>query len=77
MKELMRMRLFSNYLVLAKKSRVHNDIVMEEQHQQGTENFLRFLNRKGNDHSFIITILSYTGDFIILYHSPTNEEEEN
>lgn len=74
----MRMRLFSNYLVLAKKSHMYNDIMMEEQHQQGTENFLRFLNRKGNDHSFIMTILSYTGDFIILcHHSPTNEEEEN
>lgn len=38
------------------------------------ENFLRFLNRKGNDHSFTVSILSYTGDFITLHqHSPENK----
>lgn len=47
---------------------------VEERCHQGMENFLRFLNRKGNDHSFTVSILSYTGEFIILHqHFPENK----
>ena len=41
---------------------------MEEQCLQGMENFLRFLNRKGNDHRLTVSMLNYTEDFIVLYH---------
>lgn len=54
---------------------LHDIVGVEEPCQnRGMENFLKFLNRKGNDHSFIVSILSYTGDFIILLpHSPAGK----
>lgn len=41
---------------------------MEEQCLQGMENFLRFLNRKGNDHRLTVSMVNYAEDFIILHH---------
>ena len=50
---------------------------MEEQCHQEMENFLRFLNRKGNDHRFTVSMLNYTEDFIILHHhASTNKRRK-